>query len=136
MKNEGKSYGIGRIGNLNQSMNLQDLCEHVKAIFNVSKLRVTGDLTKKVKKVAILGGSGEKYIDDAKQMGADVYITGDMTFHTAQVAWQMGLSVIDPGHYIEKVMKKATKQYLDQKLHGENVEVIESEVNTDPFHFV
>lgn len=136
LKNEGQFYGIGRVGNLDQQMHLQDLCEHVKTVFGVSHVRVTGDLTKKVKKVAILGGSGEKYIYKAKQMGADVYITGDMTFHTAQDAWQTGLPVIDPGHYIEKVMKKATKQYLEQCFQAKNIEVIVSETHTEPFHFI
>jgi len=136
MKNEGQAYGIGKVGNLNKQKSLQALCEQVKAAFDVPCVRVTGDLTKKVKKVAVLGGSGEKYIHKAKEMGADVYITGDMTFHPAQDAWQMDLSVIDPGHYIEKVMKKATKQYLNQQLHDKNIEVIVSEAHTEPFQFL
>ncbi|HLR66474.1 Nif3-like dinuclear metal center hexameric protein [Virgibacillus alimentarius] len=136
VNNEGQAYGIGRIGSLNKEMTLQSLAEKVKKDFNIPHVRVTGDLTKKINKAAILGGSGEKYIYQAKQMGADVYITGDMTFHNAQDAWEMGLSVIDAGHYIEKVMKQATKQYLDQKLPNENLEIIVSETKTEPFQFI
>lgn len=51
-----------------------------------------------------------KSIGKLPKKGADVYITGDMTFHPAQDAWQMNMNVIDAGHYIEKVMKKATKK--------------------------
>jgi len=136
LKNEGQAYGIGRIGRIYQTMDVKTFCEQVKTALNIPHLRVTGDLTKRVKKVAVLGGSGEKYIHQAKRKGADVYITGDMTFHTAQDAWQMGLTVIDPGHYMEKVMKKATKTFLDKKLEQESVNVIVSASNTEPFQFV
>ncbi|WP_164668589.1 Nif3-like dinuclear metal center hexameric protein [Virgibacillus doumboii] len=136
MENNGQTYGIGRIGTLNKNMTLKQLGEHVKKTLNVPNLRITGDLSKDVKKVAILGGSGEKYIHAVKQMGADVYITGDMTFHTAQDAWQMGLSVIDPGHHVEKVMKDAVKKYLDSFFADEQIEVTVSHSNTEPFRFI
>nr|WP_206207669.1 Nif3-like dinuclear metal center hexameric protein [Virgibacillus indicus] len=132
----GKEYGIGRIGTLEKPQSMKEFCEHVKKVLDLSHLRLTGDLSKKVTNVAILGGSGEKYIHAAKEKGADVYITGDMTFHPAQDADQLGLSVIDPGHYIEKVMKKAAKQYLDKRLKKEHVEIIVSETDTNPFQFI
>ncbi|MGJ9456987.1 Nif3-like dinuclear metal center hexameric protein [Oceanobacillus sp. CF4.6] len=136
LENEGKQYGIGRIGTLNKPMDLKSLCVHVKEVLDVPALRVTGNLNKKVKSIAVLGGSGEKYIHTANRKGADVYITGDMSFHIAQEAEQIGLSVIDPGHYIEKVMKKATKEYLEQKLKQNKVEILISTTNTEPFTFM
>jgi len=136
LKNEGKKMGIGRFGTLPRSMKLESLCEHVKQVLDVPGLRVVGDLNKEVRKVAVLGGSGEKYIHAAKRMGADVYITGDMTFHIAQEAETMGLSVIDPGHYIEKVMKNATKEYLQTYLDSDTIEIIISDINTEPFKFL
>lgn len=134
LENEGDRIGIGRIGELDRTMTLEEFCKMIKVKLEVSQLRVTGDLSKPVKTVAVLGGSGEKYIHQAKKKGADVYITGDMTFHTAQDAWQMGLAVIDPGHYMEKVMKQSVKAYLEEKLH--DVNIILSNTNTDPFQFI
>lgn len=136
VENSGTVYGIGRIGMLADKMTLQALCEKVKTCFNVPNVRVTGDLSKYVHKVALLGGSGEKYINKAKQMGADVYITGDMTFHTAQDAQEMGLSVIDPGHHVEKVMKHYTKSYLENYFADRDINVMISEANTEPFQFM
>jgi dinuclear metal center YbgI/SA1388 family protein len=137
LKNSGKRFGIGRVGVLPQKTTLEALCNLIKKSLNISSLKITGDLQKKVEKVAILGGSGEKYIHTAKQKGADVYITGDMTFHTAQDAWQMGLSVIDAGHYIEKIMKKHTVDYLKNELKNHSsIEILMSETNTDPFQFI
>ena len=111
-------------------------CEYVKKALDIPALRVTGDLNKKIQKVAVLGGSGEKYIHHAKKKGADVYITGDMTFHMAQEASLMGLGVIDAGHYIEKIMKQFTAAYLKEHLDKENLTILVSESNTDPFQFV
>ncbi|SFA70621.1 dinuclear metal center protein, YbgI/SA1388 family [Lentibacillus halodurans] len=136
VENSGVTYGIGRVGTLAEKITLEELCDRVKTAFAVQNARVTGDLAKEVKQVAVLGGSGEKYISRAKQMGADVYITGDMTFHAAQDAQAMGLSVIDPGHHVEKVMKEYTKTYLESHFTGKEIKVIVSKANTDPFQFI
>ncbi|WP_138415756.1 Nif3-like dinuclear metal center hexameric protein [Aquibacillus sediminis] len=134
--NKGESVGLGRIGTLTDSMSLRDLCDYVKERLDITALRVIGDLEQTVNKVAVLGGSGKGFIEQAKQKGADVYITGDMTYHDAQDAWQMGLNVIDPGHHVEKVMKQGVKHYLDQNLENDSVKVIVSNANTEPFQFL
>lgn len=136
LNNAGEKLGVGRIGDLPSEMTLQELSNHIKQTLDVPKVRVTGDLQQKVKKIAVLGGSGSDFIQDAKENGADVYLTGDMSFHHAQDAWQMGLSVIDPGHHVEKVMKQATKRYLEKIYTNKQIEVIISNSNTEPFQFV
>jgi dinuclear metal center YbgI/SA1388 family protein len=139
LQNAGNEYGLGRIGSLPTSLTLQAFAEKVKKAYNMRHVRVTGNLTQKVKRVAVLGGSGEKYIYSAVKKNADVYVTGDMTFHMAQEALEMGLNVIDAGHYIEQVMKDGTKNYLEKKLNeagvSQGIEIIVSEVNTDPFQY-
>lgn len=135
LKNKGESYGLGRIGELEKSLTLKQLCELVKNKLDVDGLKVTGPLDQQVDKIAILGGSGEKYIFDAMNKDVDVLITGDMTFHMAQEAMEMGLSVIDAGHYIERVMKEATKLYLE-KAFDHQIEIICSTTNTNPFQYM
>lgn len=132
----GEPWGLGRIGEIDSSINLEHYVSTVKEKLNVTNVRVVGDLNKSIKKIAIIGGSGEKYINQAKRAGADVYITGDLSFHPAQDAWQMGLAVIDAGHYIEALMKEELKIYLEEKLSGFDTEVIVSETNTDPFQYL
>lgn len=132
----GEKLGIGRIGDLNREMTIRELSNHIKQALDVPRVRVTGDLNQKVNKIAVLGGSGSDFIDIAKEKGADVYLTGDMSFHHAQDAWQMGLSIIDPGHHVEKVMKQATKRYLENIYPANQLEIIISKANTEPFQFV
>ncbi len=91
--------GIGRFGNLVIAMSLLELAKAVKKQFHLDDVRVVGDLTKEIKKVAISTGSGEDFIENAIQMGADVLITGDIRHHKALDAIERNLSIIDAGHY-------------------------------------
>lgn len=134
VKQTGQTFGLGRIGKLAEAATLGDLCESVKDAFDMSHLRFTGNKDRLIKRVAIIGGSGEKYAQAALKKGADVLITGDVNFHPAQDAIEMGLPIIDPGHYIEKAMKEAVKNYLNKQFL--EIENVVSKVNTDPFHFM
>lgn len=129
-------YGIGKVGYLKERTTLATLCDDVKMAFSMDHVRVIGDLTLDVEKVAVLGGSGEKFINDAIKRQADVLITGDITYHQGQDALENGLAIIDAGHYIEVNFSKPTKEYLVKELEGSKVEIIESITNTNPFQFV
>lgn len=134
---EGEVYGLGRVGKLKEPVTLGDFTKYVKKQLNVAALRVTGDPKKKIKKAAVLGGMGSKYYQTAKFAGADVYITGDVDFHTAQDAEAAGISIIDPGHHVEEIMKSGLAGELNNRAQKEglNVEFIPSELSTEPFRF-
>ncbi|MFB6800931.1 Nif3-like dinuclear metal center hexameric protein [Peribacillus butanolivorans] len=138
LENKGESLGLGKIGVLAEEMSLEQFSEHVKQTLDVDKVRVVGDLHSPIKKVAVLGGDGNKYFTTAKFKGADVYVTGDMYYHTAHDAMMIGLNIVDPGHNVEKVMKKGVAGILKEMCHERNfdVEFIPSEINTDPFRFI
>ncbi|WP_062198663.1 Nif3-like dinuclear metal center hexameric protein [Massilibacterium senegalense] len=134
---KGEMFGLGRLGTLNKEMTLQSFAHLVKQSFDVEGVRVVGDLQAPVKKVAVLGGDGNKYMAKAKMRGADVYVTGDLYYHIAHDAQAIGLHCVDPGHNVEKVMKKGLMHYLKQELTKRKYEtdVILSTVKTDPFQF-
>ncbi|MFC0270031.1 Nif3-like dinuclear metal center hexameric protein [Metabacillus herbersteinensis] len=133
-----ESLGLGRIGELEKEMTLTQFAEHVKRVFDVENVRMVGKPTDVVRRVAVLGGDGNKYIQQAKFKGADVYVTGDLYFHVAHDAMMLGLNVIDPGHHVEKVMINGVTKVLlsmcDEK--GYEVSVLPSEVDTNPFTFI
>jgi dinuclear metal center YbgI/SA1388 family protein len=137
VENKGEVLGLGRIGTVDE-ITLGEFAQRVKTVLEVQSVRVVGDLASKVKKVAVLGGDGNKYFKHAKFKGADVYITGDIYYHTAHDAMMEGLNMIDPGHNVEKVMKKGLTETLSKmcKESGYEVEIFPSEVNTDPFQYI
>ncbi|SDN42932.1 Nif3-like dinuclear metal center hexameric protein [Alkalicoccus daliensis] len=133
----GRKQGLGRIGKLNSETTLDEFAEKVKEAFQVEGLRVVGDGSRTVKKVAVLGGDGNKYTMTALHKGADVYVTGDLYFHVAHDAWMEGLMMIDPGHHVEKIMKQAVADRLREFLSKNQYDtaVMVSKVQTDPFRF-
>lgn len=130
-----EKQGIGRIGSLDETLSLHDFIDLVKGAYEIDYLTVSGNLNKEISRVAVLGGSGEKYIADALKCGADVLVTGDVSFHLAQDAIESGLAVIDAGHYIEKIMKEATSSYLKKAL-DDKINVKVSKINTNPFQII
>ncbi|MFC0014850.1 MULTISPECIES: Nif3-like dinuclear metal center hexameric protein [Allobacillus] len=131
---QGEAYGLGRIAKLSEPMQLQELAQLVKKAYDVPNLRFVGKEDKRIRTVAVIGGDGNKYIAKAKQMGADVLITGDVYFHTAHDALGMGLAMIDPGHHIEQVMKVGLQQKLKKKMPAVQFSI--SEHKTEPFTFL
>lgn len=135
LKNEGNMLGIGRLGELKNSITLASYAEFVKKSLNLNSIRYAGKPDSIIKKVALVNGSGNKFINQARFAGADVLVTGDMQYHQIVEALEDGMSIIDAGHFgTEKIMVKAVSDYLNSALHklGYSVEVIESRSNIDP----
>lgn len=137
LSNKGETLGLGRVGHVKKEMTLLDYVEVVKNALDVPHVRFTGDENRNIKKVAVLGGSGKSYISYALSAKADVFITGDLTFHEAQDAEQSGLALIDPGHYAEKIMKKGVQEYLENNKDrlSDSVEILVSCTSTNPFTY-
>lgn len=128
VENIKKVHGLGRYGKLEQPMILQDLLVCIKNYFNIPYVRIsTEDLNREVKKVAICSGEGSGLIEAASKV-ADVYITGDVKFHQAQQAQDLGLIIVDVGHYASE--NKALQPIADCLTAAfEACEIIFSQVN-------
>ncbi len=63
----------------------------------------------------------------------DLFITGDVGFHDAQDAQDMGLNVLDVGHHAECMMKQHVANLLNEWVAGI---AIDSKISTEPFQFV
>lgn len=133
-KNEGQVMGLGRIAELERETTLSTLAGNVKALLNAESIRYAGDSNRNIKKVALLNGSGSKFISSARFAGADVLITGDMQYHSILDALEMGLCVIDAGHYAtEKIMMKYITDFLKNRFMElkVDIDVVESSSNTE-----
>lgn len=96
--------GYGRVGRLPTSMDLAAFQRLVEIALSTAKVRLVGRECTKVRKVAVLNGSGADYINTAHECGADVYVTGDLKYHDAQKAECLGLCVIDAGHFATEIL--------------------------------
>lgn len=126
--------GLGRIVYLNEYMNLDDLICKIKKNLNVNVLRVVKG-NENVKTLAIINGSGQDFIGEAVKLGADCIITGDTTYHFASDYKELGVTIIDPGHFSTEwlVFLEAIKPLKEQ---FKNIEFINSNVSEDPYTFI
>ncbi|KGH34579.1 Nif3-like dinuclear metal center hexameric protein [Lactococcus cremoris] len=128
--------GLGRVGNI-EGTDLSVLTEKVKEVFGLDRLRLVTynhDLTQKIERVAICGGSGGKLWPKALAKGADVYLTGDIYYHIGHDMLSAGLIGIDPGHYIEQKFIGLVADKL--RSFGTDVKIYESQEKTNPFYDV
>lgn len=95
----GEEEGLGRVGRLKIPMKYYDFAEHVKEVFELEDVRCYGEGNPSIRTIAVCGGSGKSLLSDVYASGADVFITGDIDYHTGIDAWANGLRIIDAGHY-------------------------------------
>ena len=99
---KGRSFGLGPSGKLKRAISLRAYGARQRS-YSMCQRRVVGDPEREIRKVAVLGGSGARYIRHAMFAGADVLITGDIDYHTAHDALAAGIAIIDPGHNLRKL---------------------------------
>ena len=137
----GEGLGIGRIGQV-PAQTFGQLAKKVQETFGLDALRLVGydqaDLDRVIERVAICGGSGQSFYKDALAKGAEVYITGDIYYHTAQDMLSDGLLALDPGHHIEVLFVSKLVEKLNQWKSKEawEIEVLGSQSSTNPFYHI
>lgn len=113
LANQVPGAGLGRIGSLAEATILEAFAVQVKTALQCDHLRVAGDPQKTVRKVAVCGGSGASVIKAALQKGADLLVTGDIKYHDARLAEQLGIGLIDAGHFAtERLMTRRLANVL------------------------
>lgn len=135
----GRPVFLGKIGQLEQPQSVEQLALVLKQRLGLTGLRlVTQNPQKLISRVALIGGDGGKFYPQALAAGAEVFITGDVYYHTAHDMLAQGLSVIDPGHHIESIIKLRLVTLLKEWQQTENwqLDVIAYKGSTDPFTFI
>lgn len=95
--NNNTEYGLGAIGSLPAPMRQQAFLAMVKKKLGAKIVRYTGKAST-ISRVAVLGGSGSEYIQDAIAQGADAMVTADVKYHTFQ-EYEEKILLVDAGHY-------------------------------------
>jgi len=104
LQNEGEKLGLGRIGRLPLAVTLAEYAGQLRTDLSAPGLRYVGDPMKKIAKVALCSGSGASLLHDAARSGADVLVTGDVKYHEARDAEDLGLALIDAGHFPTEII--------------------------------
>ena len=93
---------------LSAPLSLKEFAQMIE--IKLSRLpQVIGDLTQTVQKVALCTGAAQGYMEQAADVGVDVYISGEISEPTVHLARETGVSYIAAGHH-------ATERYGVQAL--------------------
>ncbi len=116
--------GMGRLGSLPEEMSLGAFAELCRARLGAPHVKVSGDPQVPVSSVAVCGGSGKELVEAASRAGAEVFLAGEIGHHAALAGRQMGLSLVEAGHYhTEKVVLEPLAAMLAARFSEEGLAV-------------
>lgn len=96
--------GMGRVGDLEQSITADKFVELVKEKLGLKSVRTSAKMPAIVNRVALCGGSGGSLIEQAVKSSADVYVTGDVKYNNFV---DNQIPIIDVGHF------ESEKQFIE-----------------------
>ena len=129
-------HGTGRIGVLDKKMDLHSFALSIKKKLGLNSVKVAGNHELDVKTAAVCTGSGSSLLNDFIASEAQVYISGDLGYHTARTIEAANLGLIDIGHFasehlIVDVLTNRLKKVLSET--GIDVTVEAYRLENDPF---
>jgi dinuclear metal center YbgI/SA1388 family protein len=138
----GPQIGHGRIGRLAQAIDLGSFAKSLARVLpsTATGVRVAGTFDSTIETVALCGGAGDSFIEDAYDSGADVYVTSDLRHHPVQEilerarAENRSFSVVDISHWAAEWM---WLEWAAEDIRGRfaSIQVVVSELRTDPWDF-
>ena len=134
IENVHQNIGMGMIGDLPTEMEENEFLLFLKEKMKTACIRHSNLINKKIKKVALLGGSGSFAISDAIKAGADAYVSADFKYHEFFKA-ENKIILADIGHYeSEQFTKNLLVDYLTKKFS--NFAIVLSEESTNPIYYI
>ncbi len=94
---QGRPYGLLRMGTVEEQP-LKQFLPHVKERLGCDGLRFV-DAGIPVRTVAVGGGSCADGMFEAKAAGCDTFVTADVKYNQFRTAYEIGLNLIDAGHF-------------------------------------
>ncbi|MBW6490006.1 MAG: Nif3-like dinuclear metal center hexameric protein [Lentimicrobium sp.] len=132
--NENHYVGSGMTGEFSESMDEMTFLKKVKSTFGPGCLKYSPLISRKIKKVAVCGGSGNFLISKAKASGADAFITGELKYHDYFLA-ENNILLVEAGHYeTEQFTKELLNQIIKEKFTTFATRI--STITTNPINYL
>jgi len=126
--------GLGMVGLLPESLSETDFLKLVKKTFLCERIRFSALTGKSIRKVALCGGSGSEFLENALSIGADAYLTGEAKYHEF-FTHASEILLVDAGHYeTEQFTKDIFFEILSENFSTFAVRI--SVVETNPVHYL
>jgi dinuclear metal center YbgI/SA1388 family protein len=134
LENTNINTGMGCIGELSTPVSEEEFISLTASVFGAPHLRYSRLTGKPVRKVAMCGGAGSSLLNDAISSGADVFITGDIKYHSYFEA-ENRILMVDAGHFeTEKFTSEILYDLIIKKFPKFAVRF--SGINTNPINYL
>ncbi len=131
------SSGFCRVGYVDGDCTVLEYIRQISSWLNLPQnyFQFAGELTDRVNKVGICTGAGGDFLTNAWDAGCDLFITGDVKYHLAQSARELGINLLDLGHFgSEYIFTENMSNILCQRIPSrDEIEIIESKIDLNPF---
>jgi len=125
--------GLGRVGRLVRPSTVTEFAGLIAEAIDVVSLEYSGDGTQTVERVAVVPGSGASLLPEARGL-ADVFVTGDVSYHVADKADDAGLALIVAPHgELEWLGLRRWAPRLQERLAAHNVALLISRTWRSPW---
>ena len=98
---DGEGTGLGVVGDLPEPLTAAEAAALVKERFGLKAMRSSRPVEGRISRVAMCGGSGGSLIPAARRSGAQLYISGDISYHNFFTP--EGFMIMDIGHYESEI---------------------------------
>ena len=98
---DGEGTGLGVVGDLPEPLTAAEAVSLVKDRFALKAMRTSRPVEGRISRVAMCGGSGGSLIGAAMASGAQLYISGDISYHNFFT--KDGFMIMDIGHYESEI---------------------------------
>lgn len=126
---ENNGYTPGMVGVLSPPQKLTEFINNIKKALRINNVKLISSINKEINRVAVFSGSFDESILETIREDIDVLITGDIKYHTAIEISEMGMCVIDAGHFgteniiVPQIAKWIWSEFPDIKISYNNIEI-------------
>src|SRR5699024_6707968 len=129
---------LGRIGQLAAPLSRTSLLDLLKSTYQRNELPIIEKTPQEsYQTIAIIGGSGSSLMEAVASHDVDVFLTGDITYHTAQALEDIPMMTVYVGHYTENIFAKKVAEVIQLLVNEKQwpVTVQATELNINPFRY-
>jgi len=139
LENPSTRTGMGVVGDLAAPRRIDDFVGFVAERLDAGGIRFSADSDAMIRRVAVCGGAGSSLVGAARRAGADVLVTGDVSYHRYFEAMMpdgsFAMALIDAGHY--ETERPAEQRIIERMaLLAKDVEWIRTSIRTNPVRYV
>ena len=130
---DGDGTGLGVVGDFKEPMTVDEAVIYIKEKFDLKVVKASKPIEGLISRVAMCGGSGGSLIGKAAASGAQLYISGDISYHNFFT--QKGFMLMDIGHYeSEKEIVEILFSLIKKNFPTFAVRITQN-LNTNPIYY-